>query len=134
MININNITRGCKTCIIDMLLQSDINKWRISQLAILDKLYINSTSTRLLQRPNNGFIQYKNQKIPNNSHINLRACDAASSYNFPSLITRSNIPKMGMYFELFFWFSKDEWSILESSEELHRLFPASLHKIRFHIF
>ena len=31
MSNINHITRGCKTCITAMLLQLDINKWRISQ-------------------------------------------------------------------------------------------------------
>ena len=30
-----------------MFLQSDINKWRLSQLDKYDKLYINSASTRL---------------------------------------------------------------------------------------
>ena len=48
MINIKNITCGCETCISAMLLQSDHNKWRISQLSKLDKLYINHASTRLL--------------------------------------------------------------------------------------
>ena len=43
----------------------------------LDKLYINSASIRILQRSKNYFIQYKNQIFPNNSHIFLRACDAA---------------------------------------------------------
>ena len=91
MSNRNNITRGCKTCISSMLLQLDLNEWRLSKLAKLDKLYINSASTRLLQRSNNDFIEYNNQKLPNNSCIHLRACDAASSYNFPSPITGSNI-------------------------------------------
>ena len=48
MSNRNNITRGCKTSISAMLLQSDLNKWRLSQLAKLDKLYIDSASTILL--------------------------------------------------------------------------------------
>ena len=64
--NRNIITRGCKTCVSVMLLQSDINKWRISQVDKLDKLYINSASTRLLQRSNNDFIQYKNEIFTNN--------------------------------------------------------------------
>ena len=76
-----------------MFLQSDLNKWRISQLAKLDNLYIISASTRLLQISKNYFIQYKNETFPNNSHIQLRACDAASSYYFPFPITGSNIPK-----------------------------------------
>ena len=63
MSNKNNITRGCETCISDMSLQSDLNKWKISQLAKLDKLYINSESTRILERPNNDFIEYKNTNI-----------------------------------------------------------------------
>ena len=70
-----------------MLLQSDLNKWRISELSKLNKLYINSVSTRLLERSNNDFIKYKTKILPNYSHIHLRACDAASSYNFHSPIT-----------------------------------------------
>ena len=42
MNNRNNITCGGETCISAMLLQSDLNKCRLSQLAKLDKLYINS--------------------------------------------------------------------------------------------
>ena len=61
-----------------MLLQSDLNKWRLSQFAKLNKLYINSASTRLLQISKNDFIKYKNKRFRNNSHIHLRACDAAS--------------------------------------------------------
>ena len=60
-----------------MLLQSYLNKWRISQLAKLDKLYINPALTRLLQISKNGFIQYKNGIFPNNSQIHLRAWDSA---------------------------------------------------------
>ena len=74
--NRNNITCGCKICWFAMLLQSDLNKWIISKLSKLDKLYINSASTRLLQRSNNGLIEYNNNIFLNNSHINLRACSA----------------------------------------------------------
>ena len=56
MSNRNNITCGWKTCISAMLLQSDINKYILSQLSKLDKLYINYASTRLLQRYKNDFI------------------------------------------------------------------------------
>ena len=48
MRNINIITCGCKTCIISMLFQSDINKWRASQLSKIDKLSINYASTIIL--------------------------------------------------------------------------------------
>ena len=54
--NRNKITCGCKTCIISVLLQSDLNKGRISKLSKLDKLYINSASTRLLEISKNDFI------------------------------------------------------------------------------
>ena len=47
MINRKKITCGYETCISAMLLQSDFNKWRISQFAKLDKLYMNSASMRL---------------------------------------------------------------------------------------
>ena len=57
MSNINNITCGFKTRISAILLQSDLNKYRLSQLAKLDKLYINSESTRLLQISNSYFIK-----------------------------------------------------------------------------
>ena len=76
-----------------MLLQSDINKWRISQSEKLDNLYIDSVSTRLLQRPNNYFIEYHNQIFPNNPRIHLRACGSASSYHCLAPITGSNISK-----------------------------------------
>ena len=59
MSNRNKMTRGCETCISDMLYQSDLNKWRISQLDKLDNLYINYVSTRLLQIYKNDFIEYK---------------------------------------------------------------------------
>ena len=50
-------------------------------------------STRLLERYKNDFIEKKKQIFPNDSHINLRACDAASSYNCYSTINGSKIPK-----------------------------------------
>ena len=60
-----------------MLLKSDINKWRLSKLAKLDKLYINYTPTRLLQISNINLIEYNNQIFPTNSQIHLRSCEAA---------------------------------------------------------
>ena len=81
-----------------MLLQSDLNKLRLSQLATLDPLYNNSASTRLLQILNNDFIEYNNQIFPNNSHIHFRACDAELSHHFLSPITGSNIPKWDCIF------------------------------------
>ena len=74
-----------------MLVQSDLKKWIISQFSYLDKLYINSASTRILGTTKNYFIEYKKQIFPNDLHVHLRACDAESTYNFPSPITGSNI-------------------------------------------
>ena len=85
-----------------MSLQSDLSKWRISKLAKIDKLYIDYVSTRLLQRPNNDFIQYKNKIFPYNSHINLRSCDAASSYHCYLPITGWNITKWDCIFNFLF--------------------------------
>ena len=89
----NKITCVYNTCIIAMLLQLDLNKWRISQLAKLDKLYNNSASTRDLERSKNYFIEYRKQIFLYESYIHLRACDAASSYHCSSPITGSNITK-----------------------------------------
>ena len=89
----DKITCGCKTCISAMLLKSDLNSWRISQLAKLDKLYINSTSTRLLQISKNDFIEYKKQIFPNDTHIHLISCDSALSYHHPSPNIGSKITK-----------------------------------------
>ena len=58
MIDINTITCILKTCISSVLLQSNMNKWRLSQLAKIDELYIKSESTRLLQRSRIDFIEY----------------------------------------------------------------------------
>ena len=71
--NRNRIACGCKTCIIAMLIQPDLNKWRILKLEKLDKLYINSASNRLLQISKNNFIEDKNKIFPNISHIHLIA-------------------------------------------------------------
>ena len=46
---INKITRGCETCISAMLLQPDLNKLRLSQLAKLDRLYIKYEPTGILK-------------------------------------------------------------------------------------
>ena len=99
--NRNKITCGWETCISAMLLWSDLNKWILSQLTKLDKLYINSASTRLLERSRNDFIEYKKQIFTDYSLIHLRACDDAS-YNCSSPITGSIYSKTGLYFELLF--------------------------------
>ena len=52
MSTINKITCGLETCTSTMLLKNDLNKWRLTQLSKLDKLYINDASTRLLQISN----------------------------------------------------------------------------------
>ena len=52
-----------------ILLQPYFNNWRLSQLAKLDKLYINYASPRLLQISKHDFIEYNNQIFPNSSHI-----------------------------------------------------------------
>ena len=91
MSNRYKIAYGWKTCISAILLQLDINKWRISKLEKLDNLYINYASTKFLHISNNDFIEYNNQIFPNNSHIHLRACDAASLYHCPSPIIGSTI-------------------------------------------
>ena len=66
MSNRNNITCGCKTGINEMLLQSDLNKWRLSPSYKLDKLYIYSESTIFLQIYEINFVEYNNQIVPNN--------------------------------------------------------------------
>ena len=63
MSNRNDILCGCETCISAMLLQSDINKWRLRKLAKLDKLYINSVSDILLQRSNIYYVEYNDEYI-----------------------------------------------------------------------
>ena len=93
MSNINKITCVCKTCISNILLQSDLNKLRLSQFAKIDELYINSASTRNLEIPKNYFIEFKKQIFPNDSHIHLRSCDAVSSYHFSSPSVGLKIPK-----------------------------------------
>ena len=55
------------------VLQSDINKYRLSQLAKLDKLCINYVSTRLFQRSTHDLVEDKNEIFLNNLHINLSA-------------------------------------------------------------
>ena len=106
----------------------------LSQLVKLDKLYIISTSTKLLQRSKHDFISYNNQIFPNNSHINLRTCDDVSSYHYPSPITGSNIQKWDRIFDCFSGCQRMNAPYLESSDKLDSLFPVSLNKIRFHIF
>ena len=132
--NRNKITRGWKTCINSVLVQLDINKWRLLKLAKLDKLYINSASNRLLQRSKIDLIEYKNQIFPNDSHINLRASNVASSYHCTSPITESNIPKWDFILDCCSDCTRNNAPCLESSEQLDNLFPASFQKIKFRIF
>ena len=132
--NINEITCGCETCISAMLLQLDLNKWRWSQQAKLDKLYINSASNRLLQRSKIGFIEYKHQTFPNISHINLKACDATSSYHCNSPITGSKIPKWDCILECCANCPGMNALYLKLPEQLDSLFLDYLHKVKLYIF
>ena len=81
----------------------------------LDNIYINYASTRLLHRSNIDWFEYKNHIFPNNSDIYLRACDAVSSYHFPSPITGSNIPKWECIFKCCYDFTGMNVPDLESS-------------------
>ena len=74
-----------------------------------------------------------NQISPENSHIHLRGCDVASSYNFPSPIKGSNIQKRDCILNYCYDCPGTNAPDLESSKQIDRLFPASTHKIRFHI-
>ena len=74
--NRNKISCGCETCISAMLLQYDLNKWRLTQLEKSKKLYIIVASTRILQIPKKNYDQCNNQIFPNNSDIHIRACNA----------------------------------------------------------
>ena len=71
---------------------------------------------------------------PNNSHRHLIVDDAASSYYCPSPITGSNIPKWDCILNFCSDFPGENMTDLESSGHIGRLFPASLHKIKFRIF
>ena len=59
-------------------------------MEIFDKLYINVESTRLLQRSEKYYDEYKQKKFPNNSHIHIIPCDDSSSYHCPYSMT---VPK-----------------------------------------
>ena len=117
-----------------MLLRSDLNKLRLTQFTKLYNLYINAASNRILQRYKTYYIEYKNQFFPKKSHINLRACDAVSLYNFPYPISGSKIPKWDCILKCCADFPGTNVSDLESSKRLDRLFPGSLNKIKIHIF
>ena len=134
MIQRNNIKRRFKTCISAMLLQSYINKWRISQLTKLDYLYITYALTRLLEISKNDFVEYKKQITPNYSHVHLRACDDTSPYNCSSTMIGSKITKWYCILNFCSDCPITNATFLESSEQLNCFFPAFLHKIKFRIF
>ena len=103
-------------------------------MAKVGRLYINYASTILLERSKHDFIEYKNKLFPNNSYIQLRACDSVSSYHFTSPITESNIPKRDRILHCCYDRPRTNAPYLEPTEQLDCLFPASLHKIILHIF
>ena len=132
MRNRNNITCVCKTFISSILLQSCINKWRISQLDKLGDLYLYRLD--FYKYPRIVLLNTRIKYFQNNSHINLRACGAESSYHCTSPNNGSTIPKWGFVLNCCYDCTKMNALYLELSEQLDRLFPASLHKIKFHIF
>ena len=111
-----------------MLLQSDINKWRLSQFFKLDKLYINSALTRLLKISKIGLIEYNNQILPTGSRIYLRACDAESSYCCTPPITVSNILRWDCILKFCSGCPIMNAPYLESSEQLDIFFLLSFIK------
>ena len=80
------------------------------------------------------FIEYKNKVFSNNSHIHLRECNAAPSYNCTSSINVSNIQKEDCILNYCSDFPRMNAPYLESSEQLDCLFTDSIHEIKFHIF
>ena len=66
--------------------------------------------------------------------MHFRACDAASQYHRPSPITGSKIPKWGCILNYFSDCPGMNAPNLKSSEQIGRLFSASLNKTIFHIF
>ena len=72
-------------------------------------------STRLLEIFKNNFIEYK-KKIPNYSHVHLRACDDASSYHCFSPNNGSKIPKWDCIFICCSDCSMMNYPFLESSK------------------
>ena len=83
MSNRNKIICGWESCISSMLLQSDLNKCRLSKSSKIDKLYINSASTRILQISKIDLIEYKNQIFPNNLHMHLiggEGCEGGGTF------------------------------------------------------
>ena len=63
MININNITYGCETCISAILIQFALNKWWLTQLFKFEMLYINLALNRILQRYKKDDDKYNNQRF-----------------------------------------------------------------------
>ena len=96
-----NIACVCETCISDMLLQYDLNKWRLKQLSNFEKIYIYAASTRLLKISKKYDYEYNNQIFPKNSHIHIKVNDDAPSYHCPSPIPGPKIPKWGCILKSF---------------------------------
>ena len=103
-------------------------------MAKLDKLYINSLSTKLLQISKIDLIENNNQIFTNNSYIHLIFCYFASSYCCLSPILGSKLPKWDCIMNCCYDCPRMNAPYLESSEQLDRFFTDSFHKIKFHIF
>ena len=66
--------------------------------------------------------------------MHIKACDAASPYHCPFTVTGSNIPKWDLILNCCSGCPRMNAPYLESSEQLDHLFPASVHKIKIHLF
>ena len=117
-----------------MSLKSNLNKWRSTQLAQLDKLYINASLTKVLQICKKYYIKLKNNIFPNNSQIRIRACDDASSHHYPFPILGLKIPKWDWRLSCCVECHGMKAPILYKPGKRDHLFTGSLNKIRFYIF
>ena len=130
---INNMTYRCKTCISAMLLRSDLNKWRLTTLEKLDRLYINSISTAPFHISKIDFFKYNNQIFPNKTHKSKILWCYVIIYFFLYSFRIKN-SKMGMYLNCCSDCLGMNAPDLKLSKQLDLLFPAFLHKIKFRIF
>ena len=62
MINRNNITCSCESCISAVFLQTDLNKYVIkTMLEVFEILYLNDAPTRILQISKRDYDEYKKE-------------------------------------------------------------------------
>ena len=86
----------------------------------IETLYINVESTRLLQISKKYYYEYKNKICKNNLQINIRYCDAESSYSFNYPMVGSKISKGDFILNCCSEFAGRKTPDLESSKRIDR--------------